>query len=179
MRVDEQQLVRALRDLPVPEPRPGFVDRALLNAVASERRPSVIAHVVSRWETWIGLTVGMVAATLLTLWLAHPSVSGGSDPIALSVNEVRNIDVVINSERALNNATIRVVAIGGIELEGFEDERQLDWTANLRQGANLLTLPVLARSSGNGVLIAMIEYGGEQRSVTVNVRVRDGGSSES
>jgi hypothetical protein len=179
MRVDEQQLVQALRSLPTPEPRLGFVDRAIRNAVASGRQTSLFAHIVSCWETWVGVAAGAAAATLLTLGLSRSPASSASDPIALSINEVRNIDVVIDSERELSNATIRVAVIGGIEFEGFENERQLDWTADLRRGANLLTLPVLARSSGNGVLIAMIEHGGEQRSVTVNVRVHEAGSSKS
>jgi hypothetical protein len=179
MRSDHQQLVQALRDLPDPLPRPGFVDRALLRAVAGPPRTSWFAHALASWETWLGVTVGAAIATLLTLWLVHPTSPVAGDPIALTVNEVRSIDVVIESERELRNATIRVAAIGGIELDGFSNERQLDWTADLRRGSNLLTLPVLARSSGKGVLIAMIEHGGEQRSVTVNVRVRDGGSSKS
>jgi hypothetical protein len=179
MRLDEQQLIQALRDLPVPEPRPGFVDRALLRAVAGDSRPSWFAHVLSSWETWLGLTVGATAATLLSLWLVTPKSLNESQPVALTVNEVRSIDVVIESERELKNATIRVAAIGGIELDGFSSERQLDWRADLRKGANLLTLPVLARAPGKGVLVAMIEHGGEQRSVTVNVRVRETRSSKS
>ena len=177
MRVDDQQLVRALQGLPAPEPRPGFIDRAIQTAVASQRPTSLFAHVLSCWETWVGVASGAAVATLLMLVLPHFPASSVSDSIALSINEVRNIDVVIDSERELSNASIRVAVIGGLEFQGFENERQLDWTANLRRGANLLTLPVLARSSGNGVLIAMIEHGGEQRSVTVNVRVREAGSS--
>lgn len=179
MRVDEQQLVLALRGLPAPEPRPGFVDRAIGNAVSSRGRTSIFAHILSSWETWVGAVVGAAAATLLTLGLLRSPMLSAGQPVALSINEVRNIDVVIDSERELSDAKIRVALIGGLELDGFENEQQLDWTADLRRGPNVLTLPVLARASGNGVLIAMIEHGGEQRSVTVNVRVREPGSSKS
>jgi hypothetical protein len=175
MRAEELQLVQALRNLPAPEPRPGFVDRAIGNASEAGRQRSLVRHILSRWETWLGVAVGAAAATLLTLSLSRSLVTPTGDPIALSMNEVRNIDVVIDSQRELSNARIRVAVIGGLEFEGFENERQLEWTANLRQGANLLTLPVLARSSGSGVLIAMIEHEGEQRSITVNVRVHEPG----
>ena len=179
MRVHEQQLVEALRSLPAPEPRAGFVDRAIRNAVSNVRATSVFAHILSCWETWVGVAVGAAAATLLSLAVLRAPSSSVSQPIALALNEVRNIEVVIDSERELSNATIRVALLGGLELEGFDEERQLDWTADLHRGPNLLTLPVLARSSGSGVLIAMIEHGGEQRSVTVNVRVSEPGSSKS
>jgi hypothetical protein len=61
--------------------------------------------------------------------------------------------------------------VGGIALQGFEDQQQIDWNAHLRRGPNLLSLPVVARTSGDGVLLAIVEHAGRRRSVTVNVRV--------
>jgi hypothetical protein len=179
MRVNDDQLVQALQELPTPEPSLGFVDRAIRNAAGAKKRPSLIVHIIRSWETWCGVAFGALAATLLALGLLRPTVNSQRADIALHINEVKNVDVIIDSERDLTNATIRVATLGGVRLQGFEDEQQLDWTASLQSGANVLTLPVLAHSVGSGAIIAMIEYGGGQRSVTVNVRVRETDPSKS
>lgn len=89
------------------------------------------------------------------------------------MNESRNIDVLIESDRELPDATIRITLVGGVVLDGFEDERQIDWQADLERGANMLSLPVVARNAGAGRLVAVIEHGGKTRTVTLDLTVND------
>src|SRR5687768_2865578 len=102
--------------MPVPEPRPGFVDRAFANATQAGRKPAAsrlsgLRHFATRWETWIGAALGGAVAATLTLLLlrplepAAPEVGG----ITLALHEARAIDVLIDSERSLDDATIRIV----------------------------------------------------------------------
>lgn len=173
MNTDAEILRRALERLPAPEPRPEFIDRAF--ATATRQAPparSRLAHLVSRWETWIGVTVGAAVAVALMLMLWLPAVHRESG-ITLALNEMRDIDVLIDSERALDGATIRIVATGSVALDGFENEREIDWQTHLARGSNVLSLPVVARSTGAGQLVAVIEHEGRTRRVTVNLTVRD------
>ena len=71
--------------------------------------------------------------------------------------------MLIDSERELKGATIRIAASGSIALDGFDDERQIDWQADLERGSNLLSLPVVARAAGKGRLVAVIEHEGRTR----------------
>jgi hypothetical protein len=93
--------------------------------------------------------------------------------ITLALNEMRDIDVLIDSERALDGATIRIVATGSVVLDGFDNEREIGWQTHLAKGSNMLSLPVVARSTGAGQLVAVIEHEGRTRQVTVNLTVRD------
>jgi hypothetical protein len=93
--------------------------------------------------------------------------------ISLALNETRAIDVLIDSERELEDATIRIVATGSVVLDGFEDEREIGWHAHLEKGSNVLSLPVVARSTGQGQLVAVIEHDGRTRRMTINLTVRD------
>lgn len=179
---DADILRRALKRIPAPEPRPGFVDRAFANATAqataqskAEAQParSRLAHLAGRWETWVGAALGGAVATLLTLMLLRPMDSTPAD-ITLALNEMRDIEVLIDSERALDDATIRIVASGSVALDGFDNEREIDWQAQLARGNNILSLPVVARAKGAGQLVAVVEHGGRTRRVTVNLTVRDG-----
>jgi hypothetical protein len=170
---DAEILRRALQRLPAPEPRPEFVDRAFAKATGQSSPPrSRLAHLVGRWETWIGAVAGAAVAIAVMLMVWSPMQD--RDPgITLALNEMRDIDVLIDSERALDDATIRIVATGSVVLDGFENEREIDWRTHLAQGSNMLSLPVLARSTGAGQLVAVIEHDGRTRRVTVNLTVRN------
>lgn len=179
MNKDSEILRRALKRIPAPEPRPGFIDRALAKATRQIPPPrSRLAHLASRWETWIGAALGGGIATVLTLILLRP-MEPNPPGITLALNEMRDIDVLIDSERALEDATIHIVASGSVALDGFDNERQIDWQTHLAQGSNMLSLPVVARSKGAGRLVAVIEHGGRTRRVTVNLTVLDSRASRS
>src|SRR5690606_23666334 len=106
-------LRRALARIPAPEPRPGFVDRALAKATGKTPARSRLAHLASRWETWTGAALGGAIATVLTLLMLRP-MEPRPPGITLALNEMRDIDVLIDSERALDDATIRIVASGSV-----------------------------------------------------------------
>ena len=184
---DFQTLRRALRQLPTPEPRPGFVERALARAADHQRStqavslPGRLRAFALRWETWAGAALGGAVAAALTLLLLRPidTTLGPQAQVALTLHETRNVDVLIDSERELKGATIRIAASGSIALDGFDDERQVDWQADLERGSNLLSLPVVARAAGKGRLVAVIEHEGRTRQVAIELSVVDPKASRS
>jgi hypothetical protein len=183
---DFQTLREALRRMPTPEPRPDFVERALARAAAQQQDPQAVAlpgrlrRFATRWETWAGAALGgAVAAALMLVLVRTVDTTESRQPLALTLHEVRNVDVLIDSDRELKGATIRVAASGSIVLDGFDDERQIDWQADLERGANLLSLPVVARAAGKGRLVAVIEHEGRTRQVTIDLSVVDPQGSRS
>ena len=173
---DLEILSKALRDLPTAEPRPGFVDRSLAKATEAAASPKsrALLPAIVRWETWVGVACGAAVAATLTWFILRPAVSPPPDHgITLAVNETRNIDVLIDSERALEDATIRIVVSGGVALDGFDGDREIDWHASLERGSNLLSLPVIAQRAGTARLVAIIEHGGKTRSIEVSLNVTD------
>jgi hypothetical protein len=183
---DFQTLREALRRMPTPEPRPDFVERALARAAAQQQDPQAVAlpgrlrRFATRWETWAGAALGgAIAAALMLVLLRTVDTTDSRQPLALTLHEVRNVDVLIDSDRELKGATIRVAASGSIVLDGFDDERQIDWQADLERGANLLSLPVVARAAGKGRLVAVIEHEGRTRQVAIDLSVVDPQGSRS
>jgi hypothetical protein len=178
---DFQTLRQALRQMPTPEPRAGFVERALARATAQQRatqaasRAGGLRGFVTRWEMWAGAALGGAVAAALTLILLRPvdTTTSQQPQLALTLHETRNVDVLIDSERELKGATIRIAASGSIALDGFDDERQVDWQADLERGSNLLSLPVVARAAGRGRLVAVIEHDGRTRRVAIDLNVVD------
>jgi hypothetical protein len=183
---DFQSLQRALRQMPSPEPRAGFVERALARAVAQHREeqaglPGRLRSFATRWETWAGAALGGAVAAAVTMFVLLRPVDTTISPqaLALTLHETRNVDVLIDSERELKGATIRIAASGSIALDGFDDERKVDWQADLDRGSNLLSLPVVARSAGKGRLVAVIEHEGRAREVAIELNVIDSEASRS
>lgn len=186
MNDDSEVLRQALRKLPVPEPRPQFVAAAIAKATAASAHESRaqtpsrhrLRELLLSWHLWLGAVLGGAVAATLTVMLLRPA-DPPAAPIALALHEARSIDVLIDSERELRDATIRIVASGSVVLDGFENERQIDWRADLEKGNNLLTLPILARNQGAGRLVAIIEHEGRTRRVTIGLMVRDAEVSKS
>lgn len=171
MTENREPLRNALKRMPVPPLRPGFVDAALANAV-TDATPQRRRNVFARPETWIGAALGAAAAVLVTVFLMRPGMPTIDSGITLALNEARNIEVLIDSERTLEDATIRVAASGSVELDGLDDTRQVQWQTRLDRGRNVLSLPIVARSEGLAELVATIEHDGRTRRVAVKMRVK-------
>ncbi|MGH8197458.1 MAG: hypothetical protein ACRETI_04755 [Steroidobacteraceae bacterium] len=155
---DIERLIAALQRMPVPEPRPGFVQEALAHATESGRRSNA----------WIGAAGAGVAAALVgvAVLVTRPD----EDSIRLYVDQPQEVRVVIDSEHALQGATITVHLTGDMSLYGFADARDLLWRTDLAAGMNLLALPVVAHGPGDGHLIAIVEHGGRARRIGVELR---------
>ncbi len=166
------RLRQALRQMPVPPLRPGFADEAL--ARASKAYETEVGHSrFPRWDIWLSAALGGAIATLLTILVMRPDMPVDSDAgITLAMNESRNVEVLIDSERTLDDALIRISTTGAVALDGFDDQRSAQWRTRLERGRNVLSLPVVARSSGPAQLVAVIEHGGRTRKVGVNLVVK-------
>jgi len=156
----------------VPEPRHGFVDRALANASGS-KSPEVrgFRAAIRRPSTWWGVGVGALAASLVwvALFLNVDTVRDSS--LVMALNESRDVPLVIDAERDLDGATIRLSVSGSVGLAGYGEQQEIEWTTSLTQGTNLLSLPVFARTAGDGLVVAEIEHEGRTRRLSVALHV--------
>jgi hypothetical protein len=182
---DFQTLRDALRRMPTPEPRVGFVERALARATQQRATPALLparlGRFLSRWETGAGAALGAAAAAAMSFILLRPvdSTQTSRPQLAVTLHETRNVDVLIDSERELKGATIRIAATGSVALDGFDNEQHIDWQADLERGSNLLSLPVVGRTAGSGELVAVIEHEGRTQRVAIALTVIDPKASRS
>ena len=175
MSPNREPLRDVLKRMPAPQPRPGFADDVIARAVAAKAfgaGPQRRRNLLLRRETWFGAAVGAALAIVATVLLMSPSVPTIESGVTLALDEARTIDVVIDSERTLEDATIRIAANGSIELDGFDDSRQVQWQTRLDRGRNVLSLPIVARMAGAAELVATIEHDGRVRRVAVKMTVK-------
>lgn len=127
---------------------------------------------------WTGTAFGgAVAASLfavaLTLgWIQLPenAPNQAAPEFVVALSESRDLNVAIETDHALTNATITVMLTGGVELEGYSGQRQLSWETNLTAGVNRLTLPVTATDIAGGQVIVQLVHPDSEQVLIVGVK---------
>jgi hypothetical protein len=164
----EPRLRDALRELPVPPPRPGFAARVFA-AVPRERRGAAPL-------AW-ALAASLAAAVGLGVWLeqrAPPAPAATPGPegkvVMLEPGRTGPVRLSFRSPRELAGVTIHLQLPRGVELEGYPGRQSLQWQADFQAGANQLELPLVMRDGEGGILTATLDHGGSHREFTVKVR---------
>lgn len=160
----------AERRTQVPAPDRHSFERAMSRAT---QRPVALA--ARRRGFWLGAAVGGaiaagLAVAVITLWLQSSALQAPANPeVTLALNEVRDVSVSIDSPEMLSGAEIRVVLTGAIGLQGFDEQRELRWVADLDRGLNQLTLPLVARGASGGQVTVEVQHGDKLRTFVLDV----------
>jgi len=122
---------------------------------------------------WLGTGFGAAVATALfvlafSLGLLLPNV-GDQSGYHLALNEVRQMDVAIETDRVLQGATITVILAGNVDLDGFPGQRELSWSETLAAGVNRLSLPLIATGTNGGQVIVRLKHPQTERVFVVNL----------
>lgn len=167
---ESDQLRRALVELPVQGPRPGFADRVLAGATSGQT-----ARPKHRVWPWSAVAAGLVAGLALGVLLGGQYWPGNSGPQS-SVQLVAGagaqpVKLVFEAPRALSGVELTLEMEGQVEIDGYSGERSLSWRTDLDAGKNLLTLPMRPTGSGDGVVVARLRHDGMERTYRVQVNV--------
>jgi len=127
---------------------------------------------------WLGAGFGgAIAASLLMVamslgWLVPPA---DRLPVAnefvVALGESRDMNIAIDTDRALTGATISILLAGDVELEGFGARRELTWNADLEAGVNKLTLPLRAVGAEGGQLVVRMTHPLSEQVYIVNLKL--------
>jgi len=162
-----EELRAELRSLPAPEMRPGFAAQALARAAGA--RP--------RTERRVRLGLGMALATGVALALGVGMLLFAVRPepvqtVVLSVRQPESVRLVFNAARALPGSTLTLRLPENVAIVGYGDRRELTWTTDLREGANLLRLPLVVNGPAAGDLVAQLSRGASTKTFRVKIKVR-------
>jgi anti-sigma factor RsiW len=171
----EQKLRSALSeyaDSSIAIPGADFFDQALVTAA---RRGIRQQHKRS-WMTGFGSAV----AAGLAIWVLSGVLFNAPDgvvvdpampTITMALEEPRTINLVFSSATVLDDATLTVLLPEGVELAGFEGQREITWVTSLKEGKNLLPLRLIATVPTEGVLLATLKHGEDDRVFRLRVEV--------
>jgi hypothetical protein len=176
---DEFKAIRqALNTLPVEQASADFESR-----VFSEVRSQYAER--SRGTRRFGnrFTAGFVTAVAasVVLWFTSTvflPVLDDQQPqiINVAMNQTHKVRLMFDAPADLDQVTLSLELPDNIELEGYTGQRQLVWQTSLKQGENILALPVTAIGSGQGELVAKLSYGDRLKQFRILLRTTDDGA---
>jgi hypothetical protein len=156
----------ALRAISPPDPHPEFLDRAIARA---SRPDAGEAHPARRAALGVALAatllLGVGAGAYLTLRAAPVQM------VALTVEEPETVRMVFDSAKPLRAATINITLPENLDLVGYAGRRELTWQADLREGQNLLQLPLVAHGTVKDELRAKLTHGSGTKTFRVKFDV--------
>jgi hypothetical protein len=163
-------VLESVRKLTPPAPHPGFIEQALSRAT----RP-VAGAARSKWRPVIGmaLAASLVLGVALGVFLATRP-----DPVqavALTIDQPETVRLMFNSAKPLKAATLSLALPENIELVGFSGRRELSWQTDLREGGNLMQLPLVARGVTKDNLVASLSHGGSTKMFRLKIEVDNAG----
>jgi len=121
----------------------------------------------------VNLTDDRTSSTQTTLIVAKSvTVNTQQSSISAVINKLSKVNFLVNSTWAINNVTFTLSVPPHMALHGYAGQHSLSWNGKLKQGKNLLTVPVMALTEQPGVLIMKITHNNSIREYKVAVNVR-------
>jgi len=160
----------AVRKLAPPEVHPAFGDQAILRAT----RPNA-AHPRRRAVLGVALAASLVLGVALGAYL-----SMGDAPVqsvVLAVEKPETVRMVFNSSKPLRAATLSLALPDNVEVVGYGSRRELSWQTDLREGQNLLQLPLIAHGTVKDELLARLSHGAGTKTFRLKIETSNAGTS--
>ena len=161
---DARALCVELRTLSAPAMRPGFAAQALAKAVAAP------AGAVPAMALAASLVLGVGVAAILFAVRPEPAPT-----VTLSLQQPESVHLVFNSAKALQGATLSLSLPENLQIVGYGDRRELTWRTDLREGANLLQLPLVLHARAYGDFVAVLSHGASSKTFRLKIEARPQG----
>ncbi|MDY6822382.1 MAG: hypothetical protein SWH68_01080 [Thermodesulfobacteriota bacterium] len=160
----DRRLGRTLRNMPAPEPAPGFAADIVEYAVHTHRlkRRRVFAAGVSA----AALLMVAVGVSLMTFFV-NPGAAVIS--VVMPVGGEKTVHIVIEAVAPRSAATLDIALAGDVAVRGYPGQERLQWQTDIQQGKNVLAIPILLRDRPGGNVNVRYAYDGTETAVSIQV----------
>lgn len=165
-----QGLLRDNGDTDVPTPDAAFFDQALIRAAHNGSRQQHHRGWLKGFGSAIaaGVAIWMIGG----LFFTTPDFPDADVPaVTMALEEPHTVNLVFASTSELIDATLTVLLPDGIEIAGFEGQREISWETSLTAGRNVLPLKLIATSPMGGEILATLRHNEDDRTFRLHVTV--------
>ncbi len=168
-----EELRDALGKLNAPAMRPEFSARAFDKVQQQNPRSARFTG------TGLALAASLALAGIVGIFMHQPD-STAPEPLAIqiSLQQTQDVNLVFNAKEDLNEVTISIELSDNLALDGYGGKRTVSWNTPLQKGKNVLSLPIIATQSGNGMLTARLRLGDQDKIIRIRVNARQNGSTQ-
>lgn len=168
--LDEAALKRHLKAYgarPVPGGSDEFFERSMRQAVLGGARRARRRVWLRGFGTAIAASLALFAVTLMLMKDPQTSIPS----VTMELAEPQTVNLVFASATVLRDATLTVTLPEGVDLAGFEGEREVTWMTSLQPGKNVLPLSLVASSAQGGEVLATLVHEDDDRTFRLRVTV--------
>ena len=163
-------VLEAVRKLSPPVMHPGFTDQALSRATrVGGARPV--------WRPVLGMAIAASLVLGVAVGAFLTTQRSPVQTVALTIDRPETVRLMFNSAKPLKAATLSLALPENVELVGFGGRRDLSWQTDLREGGNLMQLPLIVRGATKQELVASLSHGGSSKTFRLKIEVDGTGKS--
>jgi hypothetical protein len=154
-----ESLLTGLKSLVVPEPSANFENRVLAKVRKQHKESRQYNHSFSFAS---GFATAVVAS--LAIWfvstLYEPVRQVEQLPVvSVMLNQAQTVRLMFDSYKDFQQVNLSIDLPENMDLNGYPGRKSLSWKTSLQKGQNVLALPIMAVSHGQGELLARLSYG--------------------
>ncbi len=153
-------------------PDDAFFSRAIARAVVAGAKDTRRHYWLKGFGSAVAAGLLLFAATLLFLQPQETVDSPTGVPaIALTLEEVRTVNLVFASASDLDDASLTVLLPDGVYLQGFEGQQEVTWLTSLTEGKNVLPLRLIATTPRGGELLATLRHEDDDKAFRLQINI--------
>jgi len=162
---DALAVIDVLKSIEVAPASPDFASRAIAGASRANQRPFI--PVPGRIAAAIAASLVMVA---LVFVFSDSKITDQDNAVVLLGDEIKVIKVAIDSAHAIDGVRMTIDISGNLEISGYEDQKIISWNADLKQGTNVIALPISALARGEGEITTRVELNDKVKIFKIKTR---------
>jgi hypothetical protein len=95
--------------------------------------------------------------------------------VALTLEQPESVRLMFNSAKPLKAATLSIALPDNVDLVGYAGRRELSWQTDLREGGNLMQLPLVVHAAPKGDLVARLSHEDSTKTFRLKIQVANAG----
>ena len=166
-----------LKSLPVLPATANFERDVLQNATQTDPGQAA-SHGNATMPSYYKVAAAVMLFALV-LWSGLSSFNPATEtaPAMFAVDDqVHTIKVAIDSEKALSSVNLRVEISDNLELAGFGNKKTINWNTGLREGVNIIALPIIGIAEGRGDIVTRVRLNGKEKVMHISTEYRSPGN---
>ena len=154
-----ESLLTGLKNLAVPEPSANFEKRVLAEVRKQHKESRQYNHPFSFASGFATAVVASFAIWFVST-LYEPVRQVEQLPVvSVMLNQAQTVRLMFDSFEDIQQVNLSIDLPKNMDLNGYPGRKTLSWQTSLQKGQNVLALPIMAVSHGQGELLARLSYG--------------------
>lgn len=166
-----QAMLKEYGESDVSVPESTFFDQAIATAAHTGTQRQRSRYWLKGFGSAVAAGLALFAVTLMFLQSPDRIDADGIPGVTMALEQPQTVNLVFASASQLEDATLTVVLPDGVDVAGFEGQREITWVTSLSQGKNVLPLRLIATSPRGGELLATLQHENDDRTFRLQVTV--------